>query len=86
MVSTALQKTVFLVSVTVFTTFSLNFLKSLITIANSGEKQLTHGRGLAISDWVGDRAVNYTLTNQTCPFEERKALQAALLMAYVGFG
>ena len=39
-----------------------------------------------VGDLLGGAPTNYTLLNKTCPFEERRALQAALLMAYVGYG
>ena len=39
-----------------------------------------------VGDLLGEAPLNYTLLNKTCPFDERRALQAALLMAYVGYG
>ena len=39
-----------------------------------------------IGDLLGDAPTNYTLLNLTGPFKETQALQAALLMAYVGYG
>ena len=39
-----------------------------------------------IGNILGGAPPNYTVLNRTCPFEERRALQAALLMAYVGYG
>ena len=44
------------------------------------------GRKLGPSDWVNDLPINYTLLNQTCPYERKSALNSALLMAFVGFG
>ena len=44
------------------------------------------GRKLGPIDWVNDLPINYTLLNQTCPYEPKSALNSALLMAFVGFG
>ena len=44
------------------------------------------GRKLGPRDWVNDLPINYTLLNQTCPYEPKSALNSALLMAFVGFG
>lgn len=84
----ALAKTAFLLFVTLLATTSVNVIKSYVETREdyTSIQVAQNDRNLAISDWVDDRPVNYTLLNRTCPLKEKKALQAALLMAYVGFG
>ena len=88
MIRSSLAKTFFLVFITLAATASLNVIKSN-TPENLSLRQkhvFQSSRNLAIRDWLDDKPMNFSLSNKTCGLGERKALQAALLMAYVGFG